>query len=92
MRIDAYTQVTQVYQTQKTAKVNKTNATYGSDKVEISQFGKDFQIAKQAVAAAPDVREDKVAEMKDKVASGSYEVSAEDLASKLAEKYGTTVF
>ncbi len=92
MRIDAYSQITQLYQASKKPATSKANATYGSDKVEISQFGKDFQIAKQAVASAPDVREDKVAEMKARIAGGNYEVSAEDLAAKLAEKYGTTVF
>lgn len=92
MRIDAYNQITQVYQTTKKPQVNKSNSVYGSDKVEISQFGKEYQIAKQAVAAAPDVREDKVAEMKAKINSGTYNVSADELASKLAEKYGTSIF
>ena len=45
-----------------------------------------------AVADAPDVRADKVADIKAKIDSGSYEVSSEDFAAKLAEKYGTTLF
>ena len=92
MRIDAYNQINQIYQASKPKTVSKTGSVYGTDKVEISQFGKDYQIAKQAVANASDVREDKVAEMKSKIASGSYDVSAEDFAAKLAEKYGTTVY
>lgn len=92
MRIDAYNQVSQIYQTQRKQSVSKSGSTAGSDKVEISQFGKDYQIAKQAVASASDVREDKVKEMKSRIESGSYDVSAEDLASKLLEKYNTLVF
>ena len=53
----------------------------------MSQAGRDFQIAKQAVANASDVREDKVAELKTKVESGNYQVDAGDFASKLLEKY-----
>ena len=46
-----------------------------------------FKIAKQAVANASDIREDKVAELKTKVDSGNYQVDAGDFASKLLEKY-----
>ena len=92
MRIDAYNQISQIYQTSKKTSVSKASRTHGSDKVEISQFGKDYNIAKQAVAQAPDIREDKVAEMKAEIAAGKYDVSADELAAKLAEKYNTTVF
>ncbi len=92
MRIDAYNQISQIYQTNKKTSTGKVNTSYGSDKVEISQFGKDYQIAKQAVAAADDVREDKVADVKAKIDAGTYDVSADDLAAKLAEKYGTNIF
>ncbi len=93
MRIDAYNQISQIYQTNSRQTVSKKGgAVYGSDRLEISQFGKDYQIAKQAVAAAPDVRHDKVADIKAKIEAGTYEVSNNDLAAKLAEKYGTTLF
>lgn len=92
MRIDAYNQISQVYQANRKPTVSKAKSVYGSDKVEISQFGKDFQIAKQAVADAPDVRADKVAEVKAKLDAGTYNVSADDFAAKLAEKYGTSLF
>ena len=92
MRIDAYNQISQIYQTNKKQTVNKSNSVYGSDKVEISQFGKDYQIAKQAVAQAPDVRADKVAEIKSQLDAGTYNVSNDDFAAKLAEKYGTSLY
>lgn len=92
MRIDAYNQVSRIYQTGNKPSVTKKGAAKGTDKVEISQFGKDYQVAKQAVAAAPDVREDKVADMKARIEAGTYDVSAADFAAKLAQKYGTTVF
>ncbi|MCM1307093.1 MAG: flagellar biosynthesis anti-sigma factor FlgM [Butyrivibrio sp.] len=92
MRIDAYNQVSRIYQTKNKPAVTKKGAAKGADKVEISQFGRDYQVAKQAVAAASDVREDKVADMKARIEAGTYDVSADDFAAKLAEKYGTTVF
>jgi len=83
MRIDAFNQVTQLYKTNSTKKAYKTNTTQAADKVEISQLGKDYQIAKNAVAAAPDVREDKVNAIKQALASGTYNVSMEEVADKL---------
>ncbi|SFQ42301.1 anti-sigma-28 factor, FlgM family [Lachnospiraceae bacterium XBB1006] len=95
MRIDAYNQVRQVYQTQKAAKAKaayqKTGSYGNADQLQISQTGKDYQIAKQAVAGASEVREDLVAQMKEKVANGSYHVDVEDFASKLLAKYNEII-
>lgn len=88
MRIEAYNQVAQVYKTNKVAGTTKTTKTVASrDEVQISSFGRDYQIAKQAVAEASDIREEKVAEVAARVNSGNYDVSAEDFASKLLGKY-----
>ena len=89
MRIDAYNQIAQVYKTTSAAKLQKTeNARHGRDEVQISSFGRDYQIAKQAVT---DIREDKVAELKAKVNSGNYFVDTADFAKKLLEKYNTSL-
>ena len=87
MRIEAYTQVQQVYNTAKTAKTEKTAKSAGTDKIEISSFGKEMQVAKAAVAASSDVREDVTAPIKAQIQSGTYEVSGATFADKLAEKY-----
>lgn len=88
MRIDAYNQVAAIYKSSKPARINATKKASGRlDQVQISQTGRDYQIAKQAVANASDIREDKVAELKTKVDSGNYKVDAGDFASKLLEKY-----
>ena len=91
MRINTYNQVSQLYQA---SKANKASKAYGSvqsqtaqDQLHISQTGRDYQIAKQAVAKASEVREDKVAQLKERVASGNYDVNVDDFAQKLVEKY-----
>jgi negative regulator of flagellin synthesis FlgM len=61
------------------------------DEVQLSSFGRDYQIAKKAVAEASDIREDKVAEMKQKLASDNYQVDTGDFASKLLEKYNAAI-
>lgn len=88
MRIEAYNQIASLYKTNKTA---KTRQAYGvgsvKDEVQISQIGRDVQIAKQAVAEASDIREDKVAELKTRIQSGNYNVDSGDFASMLLSKY-----
>ncbi len=92
MRIDAYNQISQVYQATAKTRVNKTGKVNNSDRVEISQFGKDFHIAKQAVQEAPDIREDLVNSVKERIKAGTYNVSNDELAAKLAENYLSNFF
>lgn len=87
MRIDALSKINQLYQINDTRKVSKAYDGNKKDSVEISQVGKDFHIAKQAVSAAPDIRQDKVEEIKQKLASGNYEISLEDLADKMINDF-----
>ena len=88
MRIEAYNQVQQLYQTKRTGKAQKSAAADKTDKMlQISSFGKDIQIAKAAVASAPDIREELTAPIKAKIQDGTYEVSNASFAEKLMKKY-----
>ena len=88
MRIEAYSQVQQVYSNSKVNKAQPTKKTNDiRDTVSFSSIGKDIQVAKQAVSAAPDVREDVVARLKDAIKNGTYDVSGEAFADKLLAKY-----
>ena len=87
MRIEAYNAVNQVYSSKKLSNVSKTSKTMGRDQVQISSFGKDIQVAKQAIANASDVRKDVTEPIKAAMANGTYEVSNGDFASKLMEKF-----
>ena len=90
MRIEAYNQVTQLYKNTKATKAEKSySAALGRDEVSISQAGYDYQVAKQAVAEASDIRGDKVAGLKARIQSGNYKVDSGDFASKLLEKYNS---
>jgi negative regulator of flagellin synthesis FlgM len=87
MRIDAYNAVSQIYNTSKTKKAQAYSQVGATDRFEISQMCKDLQIAKAAVAKAPDVREDVVADIKKRIEDGSYNVSDESFADVLLAKY-----
>ena len=87
MRIDAYMQVSKLYNASKPKCTMKAENTGASDTLEISDFGKDYQIAKQAVKNAPDIRESKVQDIQKQMAAGTYHVSIEEVADKLADKF-----
>ena len=88
MRIEAYNQVAQIYAANKTAKTTSTAKTSSAkDVFQMSSAGRDLQVAKQAVAEASDIMEDKVADMKQKIEAGNYQVNTGDFASVLLAKY-----
>ena len=53
------------------------------DDVKISNVGKDFTIAMNALKDVPDIRMDRVNELSAKIERGEYNVSGEDIASKI---------
>lgn len=92
MRIEAYTQISQLYNTEKKNNVNQTIKTGKNDKVEISQQGRDYQIAKKAVADVSDVREELVAKYKSEIESGTYDVSGNNFANRVIDSYNKLMF
>lgn len=90
MRIDSIKKLDQVYQ-KASAKSNlKSTKLNSSDKIEISTLGRDLQVAKKAVNEADDIRWDRVNEIKQRMQSGTYNVSAEEVADKMVESYFNT--
>lgn len=92
MRIDAYNQIAQIYGVQGNFKTQKAQSVHApKDQVSISQAGRDYQVAKSAVSQASDIREDKVAQLKSRIEAGTYSVEPGDFASKLLEKYNSSL-
>ena len=92
MRIDAYNRVQQLYSNSITTNIKKEKTRSFSDKLQISDMGRDIQSAKQAVAGSPDVREDVVASIKERLGAGTYQVNTDEFADRLFERYRSVVF
>ena len=56
-------------------------------KAEISEAGKDFAKARSVAHSAPDTREEKIAELKKRIAGGKYEVNADAIADKMVDEH-----
>ena len=53
------------------------------DRVELSEKSKQIARVRDLAESAPDIRRDKVEEIKAKLAAGTYQVNAEEIADKL---------
>lgn len=92
MRIDAYNKINQIYQTNEKLKVHSVEKAKEKDGITISRAGRDYQVAQAALAKVPNVRQDKVDELKARIDAGTYVVKDEDFAAKLLKNYEKFTF
>ncbi len=91
MRIDAYNKIAQLYQTNTIKKISPVSGVSATDKVEISRVGRDYQVAKAAVQNASDIRTDKVNDIKKRMETGTYNISANEVANKIVDSFYDTI-
>jgi negative regulator of flagellin synthesis FlgM len=73
--------------TSASSKASAKSAETSSAKTEISAKAREFSKAKEAASGAPDVREEKIAELKKRIASGNYQINAEAIANKMVDEH-----
>ncbi len=59
----------------------------GSTKTDISARAKEFSKAKEVAASAPDVREERIAELKRRIQSGAYQTDPNAIADKMVNEH-----
>jgi negative regulator of flagellin synthesis FlgM len=84
---DASAQSIQAYQKGEINK-NEADKTVGTasaitETVDLSSRAKDIRQIKQILSQIPDVREDKVRELKNQIDSGNYKVQSDKIADKM---------
>jgi len=60
-----------------------TGGAVAEEKVSLSPMARDFQKAQKAIEKLPDVREEKVQELKDQIQAERYDVNGEKIAEKM---------
>lgn len=94
---DVSAQMVQQYQKNDsyTANSDKQKAsvpTITEEKVDLSTRARDIQQARNALSKVPDVREEKVREIKNQVENGKYNVSGEEIAGKMVGESIVDIF
>jgi len=74
---------TQLKGTQRTSPAKGASGAVRHDSVSLSRRAADVTRAKELAAGAPEVREDKVARIRERLQRGEYRVSPEKLADKM---------
>lgn len=85
MKINGVNRVANIYQQNTISKVNKVGKKNQKDSVEFSTVAKDFKIARDMGKKIPDVRQDKVNEIKERIATNTYNIDGKEVAKKMIE-------
>ncbi|MGW8187017.1 MAG: flagellar biosynthesis anti-sigma factor FlgM [Desulfobacterales bacterium] len=80
--------VNQVLQNAQAAETEdeKGRANVGEDNVKLSQSARDLQRAQRALQDMPDIREDKVAALKQQIENGTYDIRADKIAANMLKE------
>lgn len=87
MRVDAINRAYEAYSTQKVTASSKTNKVASKDQVALSSQAKDFTSIYKQLQDVQEVRQDKVDTIKERMANGTYNVTAQEVASKMLAQY-----
>lgn len=71
----------------KTAAEKAAARASGDAKTEISPKAKEMATAKAAATSAPDVREEKIAELRRRIAEGKYKVDPQAVADRMVDDH-----
>ncbi len=85
--------VSRIYGSSSTSSTNKTSKasfTSKKDDVSISAQAKSYQTVMKAVSEVPDIREDKVRELSEKINSGKYFISGQEIYDKIHKQKDET--
>ncbi len=87
---DTATQMVRQYQRSEKVKSESdqpvTENAVPREKVNLSAAARDIQQLRNVISGLPDIREDKVQELKSRIEQGSYGVSGEKIAEKIADE------
>ena len=89
MRIDAVNRIHDVYNAQMGMVTKNTEKAQSRDEVNLSNQAKDFVSIKKMIESEEKVntaREKRIQELKEKIDNGNYDVTAEQVASKILSK------
>ena len=68
------------------AKNKAERAQKKEDTFMLSSLAADFNVARRAVAASPDIRADKINDIINRINAGEYNISAEDVSNKILDQ------
>jgi len=87
MRINSINRIYETYSAQSAVPVKETGKAQAKDKVDFSNQAKDFASIKKMLENTPEVREELVQDIKQRMDNGTYNTSSSEVASKILSQY-----
>lgn len=88
MNINSINRSLEIYQNSipvKPAATVRKPMSKGNDTMTLSETARDFKTVMDALKNAPDVREDRVASLREQVASNNYNINADDISERILQ-------
>ena len=85
-QIQSILQLDRVSAPRKKAAPSETQSVKRSDSLVLSERAQELNFVKEQVLKSPDVRADKISELKNQIQEGSYQISSDDIAQKIIER------
>jgi len=83
-RIDGVRPAAEIQKADRASNVRRASSIEGKmDAVALSSVGRDYQVAVRALKDVPDVREDRVNDVLEKIGAGDFNLNADDIAGRL---------
>ena len=86
VQINSYVNQVQQKNTSSDKSSSKEKVKAGEDSVDLSQSAKDLKLAQAALRDLPDIRSEKVSQLKQQIEAGTYEIKPEKIAGKMIEE------
>ncbi len=83
MKINSLDHIMNVYNNQKRVTGGTKKTEIKKDELLLSNEAKDIQYAYKLVRQAPDIRKEKVQQLKNQIKTGTYNVNLEEVAEKI---------
>lgn len=87
MRIDRINSIYEANKIKLTATVQNVNQVSSRDQVALSETAKDFSSIYRKLSSVPEIREEKVNEIKSQMENGTYNVKSSQVAEKILSQY-----
>ncbi|NLJ78920.1 MAG: flagellar biosynthesis anti-sigma factor FlgM [Tissierellia bacterium] len=86
MKIDKINRVLQIYNDVESNKVGRGGDGLDRDSVKFSEDAQDYQFALQKLREVPDIRMDKVEELKKRIDAKTYDISGREIAERIYQR------
>lgn len=86
MKVNNINKILRVYESQNIKDVDRIKNNKKKDELSLSRKAKEYQDAIKKLNQVPDIRKDKVKEIKEQIETGTYKIDGKEIVDKIFER------